>query len=173
VFDFAMGYKGMSGDLGQVLDGGVVGEFGFAYQANAFRYGLAINLASIDIVQPYDSLSVSQVLATGTVAWMVLPAGSNLQPYGELRLGIVRYRPEGDAFGEPPEEGENPGSSVNGLDITGVIGLEYFFTENVGVDVSGSFSFITTDEIDLSAIGLEPIGKGTAWSARLGVVWRP
>ena len=173
VFDFAMGYKGVSGDLGQILDGGVVGEFAFSYQANAFRYGIAINLVSIDIVEPFDSLSVSQVLASGLVTWMILPPESSLQPYGEFRLGIVRYRPEGEAFGEPPGEGENPGDSVNGLEIMGVVGLEYFFTEKVGLDISGAFSFITTDEIDLSAIGLEPIGKGTAWSARLGVVWRP
>ena len=172
VFDFHLGYKSMSGDLGQILDGGVVGEFDFSYQKNAFRYGVAINLVSIDIVPPYDSLSVSQVLASGVVTWLVLPK-SSLTPYGELRLGIVRYRPEGEAFGEPPAEGENPGSSVNGLDVTGVVGLEYFLTEKFGLDLSGAFSFITTDEVDLSAIGLEPVGRGTAWSVRLGATWRP
>lgn len=174
VFDFFLGYKGMAGDLGEILDGGVVGEFDFSYQANAFRYGIGINLVSLDIVEPYDSLSVSQVAASGFVQWLIRPQES-LIPYLELRLGVVRYRPEGDAFGatDPDEEGENPGRSVSGFEGVLGAGVEYFITPQFALDLSAAFSYINTDEIDLSAIGLDPIGKGTAYSVRLGATWKP
>jgi hypothetical protein len=174
VFDFHLGYKGMAGDLGEILDGGVVGEIDFSYQANAFRYGIGFNLVSLDIVEPYDSLSVSQVAVNGFAQWLIRPQ-ARLIPYLELRAGFIRYRPEGDAFGEtdPDEEGENPGTSVSGFEGVLGAGVEYFITPWFALDLSAAFSYITTEEVDLSAIGLDPIGKGTAYSVRLGATWKP
>jgi hypothetical protein len=165
VFDFHLGYKGMAGDLGEILDGGggVVGEIDFSYQANAFRYGIGFNLVSLDIVEPYDSLSVSQVAVNGFAQWLIRPQ-ARLIPYLELRAGFMT---------DPDEEGENPGTSVSGFEGVLGAGVEYFITPWFALDLSAAFSYISTEEVDLSAIGLDPIGKGTAYSVRLGATWKP
>ncbi|UCF20338.1 MAG: hypothetical protein JSU87_02720 [Gemmatimonadota bacterium] len=177
VFTFQGGYKAMGGDLGKVLDGGVIGEYGFAYQAGDFRYGLALNLVSLDVADVDES--VSQVGAMLFARYVLRPE-ARVQPYGELRLGGVRYRPEGDAFApvEPPEdgeepEGENPADAVNGFEGGLLAGVEFALSRKVAFDLSGAFSYITTEEVDLTAIDLGTVDKGTAWSLRLGVRWLP
>ncbi len=178
VFSFQLGYKGMAGDLGSVLDGGVVGEYGFAYQSGRFRFGLAFNLVSLDIADVDES--VSQVGATLFAKYVLRPE-SRVQPYGELRLGGVRYRPEGETFvpeeppvnGEEEPEGENPADAVNGFEGGLLAGVELAISRKVAFDLSGAFSYVATEEVDLTAVGLGTVDKGTAWSLRLGVRWLP
>lgn len=177
VFSFQLGYKGMAGDLGDVLDGGVVGEYGFAYQSDKFRYGLALNLVSLDVAD-FDE-SVSQVGAALFARYVPRRDGRVL-PYAEVRLGGVRFRPEGDTFGpeEPPaddeeEEGENPAGAVNGFEGALLAGVELAVSRKVAFDLSGAFGYITTEEVDLTAIELGTVDKGTAWSVRFGLRWLP
>ena len=179
VFGFELGYKEMGGDLGKLLDGGIVGEYAFAYQAGKFRYGLAFNLVSLD-VSGFDE-SVSQVGANLYATWMI-KQGTRVLPYLQLRIGGVRYRPEGDSFAPPDtlsasategEEGENPAESVDGFEGGLLAGAEFAFSQKFAINLSAGFSFIRTQEVDLSAIGLEPTGKGSAWTVRLGWRWDP
>lgn len=180
VFGFELGYKEMGGDLGQLLDGGIVGEYAFAYQAGSFRYGLAFNLVSLD-VSGFDE-SVSQVGANLYATWMI-KRGTRILPYLQVRIGGVRYRPEGDTFAPPDtvadsaedadEEGENAADAVNGFEGGLLAGAEFALSQQFAINVSAGFSFISTEEVDLSAIGLEPTGKGNAWTVRLGLRWDP
>lgn len=178
VFGFELGYKEIGGDLGKLLDGGIVGEYAFAYQAGKFRYGLAFNLVSLD-VSGFDE-SVSQVGANLYATWMI-KQGTRILPYLQLRIGGVRYRPEGDTFAPPDtlnasaadEEGENAAESVDGFEGGLLAGAEFALSQKFAIDLSAGFSFISTEEVDLSAIGLEPTGKGTAWTIRLGLRWDP
>ena len=180
VFGFELGYKEMGGDLGKLLDGGIVGEYAFAYQAGKFRYGLAFNLVSLD-VSGFDE-SVSQVGANLYATWMIKQR-TRILPYLQLRIGGVRYRPEGEAFAPPVsvlaseandlEEGENPAESVDGFEGGLLAGAEFALSQKFAINLSAGFSFIRTQEVDLSAIGLEPTGKGTAWTVRLGLRWDP
>jgi hypothetical protein len=177
VFDFLLGYKSMSGDLGGIVDAGVVAEFDFAYQKNAFRYGIAINLVSLDVVEPHQEESVSQVGLSLFATWLI-KRESRVLPYLQLRAGTVRYRPEGETF-EPQEpaaeqeEGENVADPVTGFEggLTG--GFEFAVSPKFAIDLSAVFSYIITEAVDLSAIGLEPADKGTAWSIRIGTRWNP
>jgi opacity protein-like surface antigen len=180
VFGFEMGYKQMGGELGELLDGGIVGEYAFAYQAKSFRYGLAFNLVSLD-VSGYDE-SVSQVGANLYATWLI-KQGTRVLPYLQVRMGGVRYRPEGDTFAPPDsmessatnddEEGENAADAVNGFEGGLLAGAEFALSPKFAIDLSAGFSFISTKEIDLSALGLEPISKGSAWTVRLGLRWDP
>ncbi len=177
VFDFLLGYKSMSGDLGDIVDAGVVGEFDFAYQKNAFRYGMAINLVSLDVIEPHEDESVSQVGLSLFATWLI-KRESKVLPYLQLRLGTVRYRPEGETF-EPPEpaaeqeEGENVADPVTGFEGGVMGGFEFAVSSKFAVDLSAVFSYIATEAVDLTAIGLEPADKGTAWSIRIGTRWNP
>jgi len=181
LFNFELGYKEMAGDLGDILDGGIVGEYAFQYQKNHFRYGLAFNLVSLDVADIDES--VSQVGANLLFSWMI-KQDTKLLPYLQLRIGGVRYRPEGDTFApedtlpasesvDESEEGENAADAVNGFEGTLLAGTEFAISSKFALDLSAGFSFISTDEIDLSAIGLDPIGSGTAWTVRLGLRWNP
>jgi opacity protein-like surface antigen len=179
VFGFEFGYKEMGGDLGKLLDGGIVGEYAFAYQANSFRYGLAFNLVSFD-VSGFDE-SVSQVGANLYATWMI-KQGTGILPYLQVRIGGVRYRPEGDTFAPDSmeatttaegEEGENAADAVNGFEGGLLAGAEFALSQKFAIDLSAGFSFISTEEVDLSAIGLGSVGKGTAWTVRLGLRWDP
>lgn len=177
VFDFLLGYKSMSGDLGDVLDAGVVAEYDFAYQKNAFRYGMAFNLVSLDVVEPFEDESVSQVGFSLFATWLI-KRESKVLPYLQLRLGTVRYRPEGETF-EPPEpaagqdEGENVAEPVTGFEGGLMGGLEFAVSSKLAVDLSAVFSYIATEAVDLSAIGFDPMDNGTAWSIRIGTRWNP
>ncbi len=177
VFGFQFGYKEMGGDLGKILDGGIVGEYDFGYQSGKFRYGIAFNLASLDVAG-FDE-SVSQVGGNLYATWLI-KRDTRVLPYLQLRLGGVRYRPEGDTFAPPDtansevdEEGENAADPVNGFEGSLLAGGEYKLSQKFAIDLSAGFSFISTEEVDLSAIGLEPVKRGTAWTARLGVRWNP
>jgi opacity protein-like surface antigen len=180
VFGFELGYKEMGGDLGKLLDGGIVGEYAFAYQAGSFRYGLAFNLVSLD-VSGFDE-SVSQVGANLYATWMI-KQGTRVLPYLQLRIGGVRYRPEGDTFAPPDtvqtaastegEEGENAADAVNGFEGGLLAGAEFALSKKFTIDLSAGFSFISTEDVDLSAIGLGSVGKGNAWTVRLGLRWDP
>ncbi len=179
VFGFELGYKEMGGGLGDVLDGGIIGEYSFVYQKGRFRYGLAFNLVSLDVVEPFDE-SVSQVGASLLWTWLI-KQGTSVLPYLELRLGGVRYRPEGDTFApEEPvqldqdeDEGKNAADAVDGFEGSLLGGAEFAISKKLAIDLSAAFSFISTEEVDLSAIGLGPVDSGTAWSVRLGLRWNP
>jgi opacity protein-like surface antigen len=177
VFGFQFGYKGMAGDLGQILDGGIVGEYNFAYQAGKFRYGIAFNLVSLDVTG-FDE-SVSQVGAGLYATWLI-KRDTRVLPYLQVRVGGVRFRPEGDTFAPPDtanaevdEEGENPADRVDGFEGSLLAGAEFAVSKKFAIDLSAGYSFISTEEVDLSAIGLEPVKRGSAWTARLGVRWNP
>jgi opacity protein-like surface antigen len=177
VFGFQFGYKEMGGDLGKILDGGIVGEYDFSYQAGSFRYGIAFNLVSLD-VSGFDE-SVSQVNAGLYATWLI-KREARVLPYLQLRLGGARYRPEGGTFAPPDtadsevdEEGENAADAVNGFEGSILGGAEFALSKKFAIDLSAGFSYIATEEVDLSAIGLEPVKRGTAWTARLGVRWNP
>jgi opacity protein-like surface antigen len=174
VFGFQMGYKAMAGDLGQILDGGIVGEYDFSYHVGKFRYGIGFNLVSLDVAG-FDE-SVSQVNAYLSASWFI-KQDTRVRPYLQVRIGGVRYRPEGDTFAPPEpeadEEGENAADAVDGFEGGLLGGAEFAISSKFAVDLSGGFSFVSTEEVDLTAIGLEPVKRGTTWTVRLGARWNP
>jgi hypothetical protein len=92
-------------------------------------------------------------------------------------------RPEGETFApeveplseeeETDEEGENPAPRVDGFEAAIVGGVEVAVSSRFAFDVSGLFSMMRTDEVDLTAIGYGTVDKGTSWSVRIAARWRP
>jgi hypothetical protein len=181
-FQFDLGYTGLAGDYGKVLDGGWVAEFNVDYQARSFRYGFGFEVASLDVEAPFEEESVSKVGAHLSAIYLI-PTGPRIKPFLGLRIGSLRLRPEGETFAPEPEplqqaeedgeEGENPAPRVDGFEGAAIGGLEIAVSRKVAFQVAGLYSYMKTDEVDLSAIDLGFVDKGTSWSLRASVRWKP
>jgi hypothetical protein len=181
-FEGTFGYTGLSGDYGNVLSGGWVAEFNIDYHLGSFRYGIGYEVGSFDAEQPFENESVSKVGAH-LYATYLLPLSGKITPFVTGRLGSLRLRPEGETFApeveplseedETDEEGENPAPRVDGFEAALVGGIEFAVSSRFAFDVSGLFSTMSTDEVDLTPIGLGMVDKGTSWSLRVSARWRP
>ena len=180
-FQFDLGYTGLAGDYGEVLTGGWVAEFNVDYQVRAFRYGFGFEVASLDVEAPFEDESVSKVGAHLSALYLI-PAGSGVKPFLGLRVGSLRLRPEGETFAPEPEpaqaedggeEGENPAPRVDGFEGAAMGGVEFAVSPKFAFHVAGLYSYMKTDEVDLSAIDLGTVDKGTSWSVRVSARWKP
>jgi hypothetical protein len=181
-FEGTFGYTGLGGDYGKVLSGGWVAEFNIDYHLRSFRYGIGYEVGSLDAEEPFEHESVSKVGAH-LYATYLLPLGGKIRPFITGRLGSLRLRPEGETFApeveplseedETDEEGENPAPRVDGFEAAVVGGVEFAVSSRFAFDVSGLFSTMRTDEVDLTPIGLGKVDKGTSWSVRVAARWRP
>lgn len=180
-FEVGFGYLGMGGDFGKVLSGGWFAESNLEFRVKAMRYGLGVDVASIDVEEPFERESVSKV-GFHLFATYMIPAGQRVKPFIQGRVGAVRLRPEGDVFDPEPEplpdggeeeEGENPAPRVDGFEGGVGGGLEFLVTGGLKLGLSGTFSYLTTDEVDLTAIDLGTVGSGTSWRVKAAVRWAP
>lgn len=180
-FQFDFGYTGLAGDYGEVLQGGWVAEFNVDYQVHALRYGFGFEVASFDVEEPFQDESVSKVGAHISALYLI-PTGSRTRPFLGLRIGSLRLRPEGETFTPEPEpaqaedggeEGENPAPRVDGFEGAALGGIEFSFSPKFALQVAGLYSYMKTDEVDLSAIDLGTVDKGSSWSLRVSARWKP
>jgi hypothetical protein len=181
-FEGTFGYTGLGGDYGKVLSGGWVAEFNIDYHLHAFRYGIGYEVGSFDAEKPFENESVSKVGAH-LYATYLIQVGGKIKPFITGRIGSLRLRPEGETFAPEPEplsaeeetdeEGENPAPRVDGFEGAIIGGVEFALSSRFAFDVSGLFSTMSTDEVDLTAIGYGTVDKGTSWSLRVAARWRP
>lgn len=180
-FQFDFGYAGLAGDYGDVLKGGWVAEFNVDYQTRSIRYGFGFEVASFDVQDPFPDESVSKVGAHLSAIYM-FPTGTKVRPLLGLRIGSLRLRPEGETFAPEPlpaqadgqgEEGENPAPRVDGFEGAAIGGIEFSVSPKFAFQVAGLYSYMKTDEVDLSAIDLGTVDKGTSWSLRVSARWKP
>lgn len=180
-FQFDLGYTGLGGDYGDVLKGGWVAEFNGDYQVGQFRYGFGFEVASYDVEEPYEDESVSKVGAHLSAVYLI-PVGSRIKPLVGLRIGSLRLRPEGETFAPEPEpaqqaeegeEGENPAPRVDGFEGAAIGGVEFALSPKFAFQVAGLYSYMSTDQVDLTAIDLGLVDKGTSWSLRVSARWKP
>ncbi len=185
-FQFDLGYTGLGGDYGDVLTGGWVAEFNVDYQIRPFRYGFGFEVASLDVDkdvvgESFEDESVSKVGAHLSAVYLI-PVGSRIKPLVGLRIGSLRLRPEGETFAPEPEprprgkegeEGENPAPRVDGFEGAAIGGVEFALSPKFAFQVAGLYSYMSTDQVDLTAIDLGLVDKGTSWSLRVSARWKP
>lgn len=180
-FQFDFGYAGLAGNYGDVLKGGWVAEFNVDYQVRAFRYGFGFEVVSFDVQEPFPDESVSKVGAHLSAIYLI-PTGAKIRPFLGLRIGSLRLRPEGETFAPEPEpaqaegegeEGENPAPRVDGFEGAAIGGVEFTVTPRFAFQFAGLYSYMKTDGVDLSAIELGTVDKGTSWSVRVSARWKP
>ena len=175
-FRAGMGYTEISGDYGDLITDGLPAEGGIWYQKSHFRGGLNVQVASYDVIEPFDSQSISQVelALSGLYRFLIY---SSLQPFVGARAGLIRFRPEGALFDPNPPgpdvlPGENPSPERTGF-IGGVTGgVEYWLNKHVGLQASAVYRFYSTEELDVLLIGETGIESGRALDLRFSIEWK-
>ena len=174
-FHAALGYSSMSGDYGELMTDGIPADGGGWYQTGSLRFGANIHVASYDVVQPFESQSISQVSLAATAMWRFRTRHA-LQPFVGLSAGAIRFRPEGALFDPdpPPPDvppGENPAPERTGF-MGGVFGgLEYWITGHFAIQGSVAYRFFSTDPLDVPLVGISGIETGNLFDVSLGVEW--
>lgn len=165
-FRFGLGWQNPGGDLGEVLDGAVDGEFSLLIPFHFLRIGGGVNWSSL----PMDAAdaSWSQIRYHGLIA-VPYRVTDRLRPYVEGRYTYRTFRPEdGRFYGAERQELRDFTPSGGGFE--GTLGLEVAVGRSTYLDLSGSVGQFTLSP-DLSEEGLGPIDSGTSWRFQAGIAW--
>ena len=84
-FRTTLGFEGVGGDYGEVLDGHVVGDLDILYGLRRVRLGGGFSWVSFPMDPPYEDATWSSVQAHAIVAYP-FSLGSRLRAYLEGRL---------------------------------------------------------------------------------------
>ncbi len=178
-FEASGGYQWVTGagtsEYGEVLDGGIDGEFVLVYTRGKLRYGIGSNWASFGMNEPFENESFSNIASHLGVAFFPVQWG-RISPFAEVRLVYRKLRPEGDhlAEEEPPEEGENTSEiRVDGWSGALLLGADVRMTDRWWAKVAGYYSRINTDNADLGDINLGTFDAGNVVGLRVGLFWTP
>jgi len=178
-FEGSIGYQSLNGEYGDVLKGGVDGEFSIVWTRSKLRYGIGLDWASYQMVEPFEKESWSNV--AGHLALSFFPfaeGGGRVRPWIEIRTVARRLRPEGDFLGgghaPPDEEGENISPiRVFGMSGAAVAGVEIGLTRRSWLKLGGYLSTINTENAELGEIDLGTVDSGSIIGFRLGLLWIP
>lgn len=174
-FHASLGYTSISGDYGNLMTGGIPAEGGVWYQAGSLRGGASIHVASYDLLEPFQSQSISQVGLALSALWRFRTTAA-LQPFVGVRVGAIRFRPEGALFDPNPPgpevpPGENPAPERTGF-VAGVSGgVEYWLTRHFAIQGAVAFRLFSTQALDVPLVGAAGIEDGSAIDFSLGVEW--
>jgi hypothetical protein len=176
-FGAVLGWTSISGDYGDLITDGVPAQGSIWYQTGALRLGSHIQVASYNVVAPFESQSISQVELAASAGWH-FNRHRPLQPFVGLRAGAIRFRPEGAVFDpEPPgpdvPPGENPAPERTGF-VGGVFGgLEYWISRHFAAQASVVYRMYSTETLDVPILGVTGIETGRTFDLRFGVEWTP
>ena len=167
-FRFALGWQGMSGDMGKVFDGAVDAEGSLLFPVGPVRLGGGVNLVSLAM----DDLDATfnQVRFHLLVGYPIR-VSDWLRPYVEGRYTFRRLRPEDDRFFGGEDELLRE-FLASGSGVEGVLGAEIVLNPRLAVDFSGALSPFKVSP-DLTREGLGPYDSGMSWRIQAGLAWFP
>jgi len=178
-FEASLGRQWVTGsgtsEYGQVLDGGIDGEFNLVYTRGKLRYGIGSNWASFGMTEPFENESFSNIASHLGLAFFPVQWG-RISPFAEVRLVYRKLRPEGDPLTgvAPPEEGENTSEiRVDGWSGAFLLGADVRMTDRWWAKVAGYYSKISTQSADLGEIDLGTFDAGNVVGLRVGLFWTP
>ena len=172
----ALGTGGSGGDLGETLVRPVIGDFNIFRGSGSgkWRYGFGVSFSSFVMEEPYDEELEWGFQQTYVFATRMLRSEGAVRPYVQLRGGFARLHPRSElfAFEPPPEEpGDSPTRPANGYSIGVLPGVEIRLNRSLALDLSGTASYFSVSEYDLSPVGAPPAGSGFVYDLRLGLRW--
>ena len=169
-FEATLGYANTGGDYGTLMQDAVPAEAIITYGTGALRVGFVGNVASYTLVSAYDGQHWWKVGFAGSVTWFASTT-SNFRPFVHARVGIINLKPEGEGFGR---EGDSfPSIDRIGWEGGVAAGAELWVTPKFGFTASGLFSLYSTEDADLSDVGLASINSGSGVGFRFGFVFKP
>lgn len=174
-FRAAIGWTSISGDYGDLITSGIPAEGGIWRQWGHVRAGLNVHVASYDVIEPFDSQSISQVELALSGIYRIITDNS-FQPFVGVRAGLIRFRPEGALFDPDPPgpdvlPGENPAPERTGFVAGALGGVEYWLSRHIGLQLSGAYRFYSTEALDVFLIGVTGIEQGQAFDLKFSVEW--
>lgn len=140
-FEANVGYMWLNGDLGQLIKGGVAGELDLFMHASNFRFGIGGNYASMS---PEDASAnnVGKVNVYGLVQYMI-ETESRTRPYVQGRVGYARLDSDQFFGGAYKQEG---------IEFGFVGGIEYPLNENIALDFTAIFSFLSMGDAKVNDV---------------------
>jgi len=166
-----LGYQGLGGAWGRVLNGTVDSRVASLYSVRGARFGLEWNWSSHGM-EAYPEESWNHTTGRFLLGYArTLVRG--IRPYGEVALTFRRMHPEGSRFFSDELPREYPEDfHVEGWGLDGALGVELRLDRRTALDVSGGYGRFSTDP-DLSSRGLGAVSDGSSWRAGLGLTWYP
>ncbi len=170
-FEATLGYVNTGGGYATVMDDGIAGEAIITYGTGDLKVGFVGNVASYTLVSAYDGQHWWKVGFAGSLTWFASTT-SNFRPFVHARVGIINLKPEGEGFGR---EGDSFPSidKIFGWEGGVAAGAELWVAPKFGFTVSGLFTSYSTDDADLSDVGLASINSGSGVGFRFGFVFKP
>ncbi len=170
-FEATLGYVNTGGGYTTVMDDAIAGEAIITYGTGDLKVGFVGNVASYTLVSAYDGQHWWKVGFAGSLTWFASTT-SNFRPFVHARVGIINLKPEGEGFGR---EGDSFPSidKIFGWEGGVAAGAELWVAPKFGFTVSGLFTSYSTNDADLSDVGLASINSGTGVGFRFGFVFKP
>ncbi len=174
---FGIRAGGAGSGYGEFLEKGTAWDMGLFKQRGLWRYGVGLTFGSLAMRPPYENEPEWAHFETYGYAERVFRNETNLRPYLQGRLAIVRTHPRSELFLKKPveelESGESPTDAVNGIGVSLIPGMEFDVSRSVSVDLSAYLNFYVTEKYNLAPINREDTGTGTEWGLLIGATWRP
>jgi hypothetical protein len=184
---FGVRAGGVGSGYGDFLEKATAWDMGLFKQHGLWRYGVGLTFGSLGMQDAYDEMHEAAGYGEEPNEWAhfetygyaerVFRNETNVRPYLQGRLAIVRTHPRSELFLKKPveelESGESPTDAVNGLGVSLIPGVEFDVSRSFAVDLSAYLNFYVTEKYNLDPIGLEDTGTGTEWGLRVGGTWRP
>lgn len=179
--DWGLGWKirggGASGGYGKFLEKGIAWDLDIFKQKKQWRYGLGLMFETLAMKDPYQDEPEWAHFETYWYAQRMFNEDEALRPYLQGRIGVARSHPRSELFLKQPYEeldpGESPTDAENGVGVSLIPGVEYYFGPGIALDVSTYLNLWLTEKYDMSPIGIPDEGTGVEWGARVGATWRP
>ena len=170
-FEATLGYASTGGGFADIMDQAVPAEAVVYYGSGALQATFVANVASFTLVPAYDGQNWWKVGFGAGATWFA-STSSKFQPFVQARVGRVNLKPEGEGFGRVGDSFPSI-DRIKGWEGAVAAGAHLWVTPKFGFTASGLFSSFSTDDADLSDVGLASISSGSGAGFRFGFVFKP
>ncbi len=176
-FNGSLGTGGVGGGYGDVVEKPIDFELNLVHGRGPWRFGGGFQFGSLLMKPPYQDQQDWSRLETHLFAMRVFHHESKVRPYLQARVAAERVHPRSEIFHViPPEDfaaGHNPTEAANGFGFSLRPGVEIQLKPALALDLAADWTVYQTGDLDMTAIGREPVNSGNQWSVRAGLTWRP
>jgi hypothetical protein len=159
MIDANISYNLLVGDVGDSLDGGLGAELAGMYQLASVPVRLGAGAGySRHNIQDIDA-SANRFDAFGLVEVLLFSNETEMIPYLQARAGWMQIS----------HEFEGVSTSISGLELGGLVGVDMPVADNISIDVSGQFGWFSGGDIEIDGASDPGTSRsGTLFALRAG-----